>query len=151
MCVKIWIKDGVSIQLKVDGTSLTTPYETAYAFSKYIQSVHIHNCSVLIPPVLVLRLPLQTRMFIKLLNAWGLRNLMGLMVPSFAIKSCCEFVPVSYLDLRRGEQCLGTAATNGHNVHPPDDINMENDGGMTMTGGTEELWEKPVPVPFYPP
>jgi hypothetical protein len=29
-------------------------------------------------------------------------------------------------------------------------MSMENDGGM-IEGRTEELGEKPVPVPFYPP
>jgi hypothetical protein len=28
---------------------------------------------------------------------------------------------------------------------------MENDGGMILTGETEEIVEKPVPVPLYSP
>jgi hypothetical protein len=30
-------------------------------------------------------------------------------------------------------------------------MNMEIHGGMIMTGETEELAEKPVPLPLYPP
>jgi hypothetical protein len=30
-------------------------------------------------------------------------------------------------------------------------MNMENDGGIIVTGKTEELGEKPVPVPLCPP
>jgi hypothetical protein len=46
---------------------------------------------------------------------------------------------------------LWTAITNGHVVHPPDDTNLEEEGGMMMTGETPiELEEKPVPVPLCP-
>jgi hypothetical protein len=30
-------------------------------------------------------------------------------------------------------------------------MSVENDGGMTLTGETEKLGEKPVPMPLYPP
>jgi hypothetical protein len=29
-------------------------------------------------------------------------------------------------------------------------MSMDSHGGMMLTGETEELREKPVPVPFYP-
>jgi hypothetical protein len=41
---------------------------------------------------------------------------------------------------------LCTAATNGHNIYSPDDMSLESNGGMLLTGKTEELGEKPVPV-----
>jgi hypothetical protein len=40
---------------------------------------------------------------------------------------------------------------NGHIVHFPDDMSLESDGGIILTGETEELAEKPVPVPLCPP
>jgi hypothetical protein len=43
------------------------------------------------------------------------------------------------------------AATKGHIVHPPDDMSAKSHGGMILTGKTEELGEKPVPVPLCPP
>jgi hypothetical protein len=30
-------------------------------------------------------------------------------------------------------------------------MNMESHGGMILTGKTEEIREKPVPVPYCPP
>jgi hypothetical protein len=44
-----------------------------------------------------------------------------------------------------------TAAGNGPIVHPPDDIWIWSSGWMILRGKTEELWEKPVPVPLCPP
>jgi hypothetical protein len=47
---------------------------------------------------------------------------------------------------------LWSAATGGHIVHPPDDMSVESEGGMIYwKGKTEELREKPVPVPLCPP
>jgi hypothetical protein len=42
-------------------------------------------------------------------------------------------------------------ATHRHIVLPPDDKSLESDGGMILTGKTEELGENPVPVPLCPP
>jgi hypothetical protein len=48
--------------------------------------------------------------------------------------------------------CLRNAATNGPVVHPSGDIyiSMERHGGMILTGKTEELGVKLVPVPLSP-
>jgi hypothetical protein len=46
---------------------------------------------------------------------------------------------------------LRTATTNGHIVHPSDDISRNNDGGMILTGKIEELEAKLVPLPLCPP
>jgi hypothetical protein len=47
---------------------------------------------------------------------------------------------------------LWTAATSGHVVHPPDDMSLESDVGMIYwQGKTEELGDKPVPVPLRSP
>jgi hypothetical protein len=37
-------------------------------------------------------------------------------------------------------------------MHSPDDVSLESDGGIIhLRGKTEELGEKPVPVPLCPP
>jgi hypothetical protein len=46
---------------------------------------------------------------------------------------------------------LRTAAANGSIVHPPGYMSMESHGGMILTGKEDELGEKPVPEPLFPP
>jgi hypothetical protein len=41
-----------------------------------------------------------------------------------------------------------TAATNGPIVHPQVIYDMDSHGGMILTGKTEELGEKPLPMPI---
>jgi hypothetical protein len=43
-----------------------------------------------------------------------------------------RIVVVVYVDEVR--QCLRTAATSGHIVHPPGDISMESHGEIILTG-----------------
>jgi hypothetical protein len=42
-------------------------------------------------------------------------------------------------------------ATNGYIIHAPDDMSLESDGGLILTGKTDELGEKPVPVSLCSP
>jgi hypothetical protein len=63
--------------------------------------------------------------------------------------SCSWNVVVVHVDWVR--PCLWTVASNGPVVHSLDDMSMERDSGMVLTGETEELGEEPVPVPLCPP
>jgi hypothetical protein len=46
--------------------------------------------------------------------------------------------------------CLWTAATKGHIVHPADDMRLENDGEMILTGENRRTRRKTCPVTFCP-
>jgi hypothetical protein len=64
------------------------------------------------------------------------------------LQQCTDIVDVRVDGVRL---CLWTAATNGPVVHGLDNMSMENHGGMILTGKSEELEEKPVPVPRCSP
>jgi hypothetical protein len=51
---------------------------------------------------------------------------------------------ISLLFMLMELDCLLTVATSGLIIHPPHDMSMNSNGGMTMT-------EKPVPMPLCPP
>jgi hypothetical protein len=50
---KFMKKDADSIHLEVNGTSLTTSYGTADAFSKHFQSVYSNHCPVFFSPTII--------------------------------------------------------------------------------------------------
>jgi hypothetical protein len=53
---------------------------------------------------------------------------------------------LSFIDWFYGVRLrLWTAATNGHIVHTPDDMGLESDGGMLLTGENERTRRKPCP------